>query len=104
MRFAHVLALTAIAAGSLLAAPAASAATLPACRHFYTGPIPDRPVTGGHGPGTLVGAVDVGNRLPAPGSVSGGLGTDGKVAFTFARRSRSPTRARARTRTTSSTR
>ena len=84
MRFAHVLALAAFA-GSLLVAPAASAATLPACRHFYTGPIPDRPVTGGHGPGTLAGAVDVGNRLPAPGSVSGGLGGDGKVTFTFAR-------------------
>ncbi|MGW3966459.1 3D domain-containing protein [Amycolatopsis sp. NPDC005003] len=84
MRFAHVLALTALA-GSLFVAPTASAATLPACRHFYSGPIPDRPVTGGHGPGTLVGAVDVSNRLPAPGSVSGGLGSDGKVTFTFAR-------------------
>ncbi|MFF1610897.1 3D domain-containing protein [Amycolatopsis sp. NPDC058278] len=84
MRFAPVLALAALV-GSLLVAPTASAATLPACQHFYTGPIPDRPVTGGHGPGTLVGAADVGNRLPAPGSVSGGLGTDGKVGFTFAR-------------------
>ena len=84
MRFAPVLAL-ALAAGSLFVAPEASAATLPACQHFYPGPIPDRPVTGGHGPGTLVGAVDVSNRLPAPGSVSGGLGTDGRVTFTFAR-------------------
>lgn len=84
MRFTHVLALAAFA-GSLLVAPAAEAATLPACQHFYSGPIPDRPVTGGHGPGTLVGAADVGNRLPAPGSVSGGLGADGKVTFTFAR-------------------
>src|SRR4051794_15627282 len=85
MRFARILALVAFAAGSVLVAPAASAAALPACQHFYPGTIPDRPVTGGHGPGTLVGAVDVTNRLPAPGSVSGGLGADGKVTFTFAR-------------------
>ena len=84
MRLARVLALVAFAA-SLLIAPAASAATLPACQHFYPGPIPDRPVTGGSGPGTLVGAYDVSNRLPAPGSVSGGLGADGRVTFTFAR-------------------
>ncbi|GAB3138552.1 3D domain-containing protein [Amycolatopsis stemonae] len=87
MRFARVLTLAAVAAGGLLVAPAApaSAAALPACQHFYQGTIPDRPVTGGHGPGTLVGAVDVSNRLPAPGSVTGGLGSDGKVTFTFAR-------------------
>ena len=86
-RFTRVLGLAVLAAGGLLVAPAApaSAAALPACQHFYTGPIPDRPVTGGHGPGTLVGAVDVSTRLPAPGSVAGGLGTDGKVTFTFAR-------------------
>jgi 3D (Asp-Asp-Asp) domain-containing protein len=62
MRFARFLGLAALTAGSLLAAPAApaSAAALPACQHFYQGSIPDRPVTGG-------------------------LGTDGKVTFTFAR-------------------
>ena len=73
-----------LAACGLVVAPA-SAAALPVCQHFYPGPIPDRPVTGGQGPGGLVGPVDVGGRLAAPGSVSGGLGADGKVAFTFAR-------------------
>ena len=86
-RFRHALGLAALSIGSLLVVPAlpASAATLPACQHFYTGPIPDRPVTGGHGPGTLVGAVSVSNRLPAPGGISGGLGADGRVTFTFSR-------------------
>ncbi|MFI5605593.1 3D domain-containing protein [Amycolatopsis sp. NPDC051903] len=75
-----------LALGALVTVPVtARAATLPACQHFYTGPIPDRPVTGGHGPGTLTGAVDVSNRLPAPGGVTGALGGDGKVTFTFAR-------------------
>jgi 3D (Asp-Asp-Asp) domain-containing protein len=63
----------------------AAPAALPACQHFYTGPIPDRPVTGGHGPGTEVGQVSVSNRLRAPGGVSGSLGSDGKVTFTFSR-------------------
>jgi len=86
-RFARALGLAVLAVGGLLAVPAlpASAAALPACQHFYTGTIPDRPVTGGRAPGTLVGAVSVSNRLPAPGSVSGGLTADGKVTFTFAR-------------------
>ncbi|WP_344306627.1 3D domain-containing protein [Fodinicola feengrottensis] len=84
--FRGALTLAALAVGGLLLAPATpAAAALPACQHFYTGTIPVRPVTGGHGPGTLVGAVDVSGRLPAPGGVSGGLGTDGKVTFTFAR-------------------
>ncbi|MEU4671747.1 3D domain-containing protein [Amycolatopsis sp. NPDC023774] len=76
-----------LALGALVTVPVAtaSAATLPACQHFYTGPIPDRPVSGGHGPGSLVGAVNVSNRLPAPAGVSGGLGGDGKVSFTFSR-------------------
>ena len=86
LRSARALALAALAVGGLVAVPAlpASAATLPACQHFYTGTIPDRPVTGGHGPGTTVGAVNVSNRLPAPGGVSGSLSA-GKVTFTFAR-------------------
>jgi 3D (Asp-Asp-Asp) domain-containing protein len=67
------------------ATASAAPAALPACQHFYTGPIPVRPVTGGQGPGTLVGQVSVSNRLPAPGGVSGALGTDGKVTFTFNR-------------------
>ncbi|WP_326567728.1 3D domain-containing protein [Amycolatopsis rhabdoformis] len=73
--------------GALVTVPVATAqaATLPACQHFYTGTIPDRPVSGGHGPGSLVGAVNVSNRLPAPGGVTGRLGTDGKVTFTFSR-------------------
>jgi 3D (Asp-Asp-Asp) domain-containing protein len=83
----RALGLAALAFGGLLVAPVvpASAAILPACQHFYPGPIPDRPVTGGHGPGSLVGAVSLTGRLPAPGGVSGGLGSDGKVTFTFAR-------------------
>jgi hypothetical protein len=32
-------------------ATATSSASLPTCQHFYQGTIPDRPVSGGHGPG-----------------------------------------------------
>jgi 3D (Asp-Asp-Asp) domain-containing protein len=67
------------------ATASAAPTALPACQHFYTGPIPDRPVTGGQGPGTLVGPVSVADRLPAPGGISGSLGADGKVTFTFNR-------------------
>lgn len=66
-------------------ATAAPAATLPACQHFYTGTIPTRPVSGGHGPGVDAPAYNVSNRLPAPGGLTGGLGSDGKVTFTFNR-------------------
>ncbi|QUQ71368.1 3D domain-containing protein [Kutzneria sp. CA-103260] len=69
---------------AVFAAPAQAATAFPACQHFYTGPIPDRPVTGGHGPGTLVPPVNVSGRLPAPSGVSGGVsGTS--VTFTFNR-------------------
>ena len=82
----RALIMAALAVGALLVAPALpAAAALPACQHFYTGTIPIRPVTGGTGPGSLVGAVNLSGRLPAPGGVSGGLGSDGKVTFTFAR-------------------
>lgn len=82
--FRHAIALIAITAG-LIAMPAAAAAALPACQHFYTGPIPVRPISGGHGPGTLVAPVNLSGRLSAPAGVSGGLGADGKVTFTFSR-------------------
>jgi 3D (Asp-Asp-Asp) domain-containing protein len=66
-------------------ASAAPAAALPACQHFYTGTIPERGVPGGHGPGVEAPAYSVANRLPAPTGISGGLGADGKVTFTFGR-------------------
>jgi 3D (Asp-Asp-Asp) domain-containing protein len=65
------------------AAPAATA--LPACQHFYSGPIPNRPLSPGTGPSPEIPAVDVSSRLPAPGGVSGGLNADGSVTFTFSR-------------------
>ena len=65
------------------AAPAAT--SLPACQHFYTGTIPDRPLSPGTGPNPEIGPVDVSSRLPAPGGVSGGLNADGTVTFTFNR-------------------
>jgi len=69
---------------AVAAAPAQAATAFPACQHFYTGPIPDRPVTGGHGPGTLVPPVNISGRLPAPSGVSGGVsGTS--VTFIFNR-------------------
>ncbi|WP_370946168.1 3D domain-containing protein [Amycolatopsis sp. cg5] len=71
--------------GALLAAPATANAALPTCQHFYTGTIPDRPVSGGQAPGGTVGAVNVSNRLAAPTGIAGGLGADGKVTFTFNR-------------------
>jgi 3D (Asp-Asp-Asp) domain-containing protein len=73
-----------VSVGALLAAPAAAQA-LPTCQHFYTGPIPTRPISGGHGNGTTAPAYNVSGRLPAPGGVNGGLGADGKVTFTFSR-------------------
>ena len=66
-------------------ATATSNAALPTCQHFYPGTIPDRPVSGGHGPGTEAGAYSVSSRLPAPGGVTGGLSSDGKVMFAFSR-------------------
>jgi len=72
-------------AGSAVADAVSTAATLPACQHFYTGPIPNRPPTGGVGPGTEVGPVNVSGRLPAPGGVNGGLNANNTVTFTFSR-------------------
>jgi 3D (Asp-Asp-Asp) domain-containing protein len=70
---------------ALIVAPATASAALPACQHFYTGPIPDRPISGGHGNGTIAPAYSVSGRLPAPTGINGGLGADGKVTFTFNR-------------------
>lgn len=69
----------------LVVSPTTASAALPDCQHFYTGPIPDRPISGGHGNGTTAPQYDVSSRLPAPTGVSGGLGADGKVTFTFDR-------------------
>lgn len=82
MRF---LAVVLLSFTSLLVAPATASAALPPCQHFYTGPIPDRPISGGHGNGTTAPPYDVSGRLPAPSGIDGGLGTDGKVTFTFNR-------------------
>ncbi|MDI5962156.1 3D domain-containing protein [Streptomyces sp. SL13] len=82
--FATVLAATVALQPHASAAPVAPAA-LPACQHFYTGPIPDRPLSPGVGPSPEIGAVDVSGRLAAPGGVSGGLNADGTVTFTFDR-------------------
>jgi 3D (Asp-Asp-Asp) domain-containing protein len=86
-RVSRVFGAVALTLGALVTVPVATAqaADLPACQHFYTGPIPERPISGGHGPGPLVDPVNVSGRLPAPTGVSGGLGADGKVTFTFAR-------------------
>jgi 3D (Asp-Asp-Asp) domain-containing protein len=82
---ALVLSLALAPSGIAVADTASTAATLPACQHFYTGPIPNRPPTGGVGPGQEIPAVNVSNRLPAPGSVTGGLNAGGAVTFTFSR-------------------
>lgn len=83
-----------IAALGVLIAPAASASpatagispsALPGCPFFYDGPIPTRPIVGGTDPGTLAPPVDLSNRLPAPGGISGSLGANGSVTFTFNR-------------------
>ncbi len=85
------LALSALALAACFALPApasaapAGPADLPACQHFYSGPIPDRPLSPGTGPSPEIGAADVSGRLPAPGGVSGALNADGTVTFTFAR-------------------
>jgi 3D (Asp-Asp-Asp) domain-containing protein len=71
--------------GLAAADPVSTAATLPACQHFYTGPIPNRPPSGGVGPNPEIGAVNVSGRLPAPGGVNGGRGADNTVTFTFSR-------------------
>lgn len=84
MRSSTLLALTVLMGSAVVAAPASAAPQLPACQHFYTGPIPDRPVTGGHGPGTLTPPVDISGRLPSPGGVSGG-NSGSSVVFTFSR-------------------
>ncbi len=81
---ATVLAATVALQPHASAAPAGPA-DLPACQHFYTGPIPDRPLSPGVGPSPEIAPVDVGGRLPAPGGVSGGLNADGTVTFTFDR-------------------
>jgi 3D (Asp-Asp-Asp) domain-containing protein len=87
----HVIRRTAALVASLAllplvpAAPAAAAPTLPACQHFYTGPIPDRPPSPGVGPSPEIGPVNVSGRLPAPGGVSGGYNANGTVTFTFSR-------------------
>jgi 3D (Asp-Asp-Asp) domain-containing protein len=81
---ALALATTAALQPDASAAPV-KAATLPACQHFYHGPIPDRPISPGVGPSPEIGRVDVSNRLPAPGGVSGGLNANGTVTFTFNR-------------------
>lgn len=67
------------------ATPAVAAPNLPACQHFYTGPIPDRPLSPGTTPGTETAAGNVSSRLPAPGGVSGTLNANGTVTFTFSR-------------------
>jgi hypothetical protein len=38
---------------------------LPACRHFYSGPIPDRSPSPGTGPSPQIPPVSVSGRLPA---------------------------------------
>jgi 3D (Asp-Asp-Asp) domain-containing protein len=63
----------------------ATNATLPACQHFYTGPIPARSPSPGTGPSPEISAVNISGRLPAPGGVTGGLGANGTVTFTFNR-------------------
>ncbi|KAA2259553.1 hypothetical protein F0L68_21775 [Solihabitans fulvus] len=86
LRPVFAAAVLALASATTLAAPlTAQAATLPACQHFYTGTIPDRPLSPGTGPSPEISAVSVANRLPAPGGVSGGLNADGSVTFTFSR-------------------
>lgn len=80
-----VMSLSLALPGTAMAGTASTAATLPACQHFYTGPIPNRPPSGGVGPGTEIGPVNVSSRLPAPGGVSGGLNANGTVTFTFSR-------------------
>jgi 3D (Asp-Asp-Asp) domain-containing protein len=74
-----------VATAPAVAAPAVAAPNLAACQHFYTGPIPDRPLSSGTGPSREISTVSVSNRLPAPGGVQGGLNADGTVTFTFAR-------------------
>jgi 3D (Asp-Asp-Asp) domain-containing protein len=66
-------------------AAAASPSDLPVCQHFYTGPIPNRPISPGEGPPTEIPAVNVSNRLPAPTGISGQLNANGTVTFTFNR-------------------
>ncbi len=73
------------AAASASAATAIGPGDLPACQHFYTGPIPTRPIVGGTDPGTLAPPVDLSSRLPAPTGISGSLNADGTVTFTFNR-------------------
>jgi 3D (Asp-Asp-Asp) domain-containing protein len=72
-------------AGSSVADTVSTAATLPGCQHFYTGPIPNRPPSGGVGPSPEIPAASVSGRLPAPGGVNGGLTANNTVTFTFSR-------------------
>lgn len=85
MRILRILGLAVAAIASLVVAPPTAEAALPACQHFYTGPIPDRPISGGHGPGHDAPAYNVSGRLAPPMGVTGGLGANGKVTFTFNR-------------------
>src|SRR5262245_35743409 len=70
---------------SAAASAVSTSVNLPGCQHFYTGPIPNRPPSGGIGPGMEIPAVSVSGRLPAPGGVTGGFDANGTVTFTFAR-------------------
>lgn len=84
-RYVQGVSLALLSIAVLLTTPSTAAAALPGCAHFYTGPIPDRPVSGGHGNGQVAPAYNVSDRLPPPSGVTGGLGTDGRVTFTFNR-------------------
>src|SRR6476646_3236700 len=81
----RALSVVLLSLAALVVAPSTASAALPACQHFYTGPIPDRPISGGHGDGTTAPPYDVSGRLPAPTGIDGGLGADGQVTFTFSR-------------------
>jgi 3D (Asp-Asp-Asp) domain-containing protein len=87
--FRRAAGLAVLALAALVTVPATATATtaaaLPACQHFYTGTIPVRPISGGHGPGVDAPAYSVSTRLPVPSGLTGGLGADGKVTFTFDR-------------------
>jgi 3D (Asp-Asp-Asp) domain-containing protein len=84
---APVVAAVLAAAFATLTVPATATAavSLPACQHFYTGDIPNRPLSPGTGPAQEIPAVDVSSRLPAPTGVSGGYNDTGSVTFTFNR-------------------
>jgi hypothetical protein len=73
-----------VPAATVLTSPPAAAvgpADLPACRHFSSGPIPDRPPSPGHGPATEITPVDRSGRLRAPTGGTGQLNANGTVSF-----------------------